>query len=536
MKIKKYAAPTLREAVEKMKKELGSDAVILNARRVNAGSASPNKRYFEVVATREEDRLVHTPKEKREAREGAPKESEQIPSEETRRAERNAPEETRRAERNAPEETRRAERNAPEETRRAERNAPEETRRAERNAPEETRRAERNAPEETRRAERNAPEETRRAERNAPEETRRAERNAPEETRRAESRRTPDPRDEIPAKDRRYVPAPERAPEPEPPPEEELPEAGDDDVDAELDRLRERILRTYRNEAPEESEPEPKPDPPKRAAAPREKTLREKPAGVENLRKRLLDQDVLPDVADRVVDQVAEQAPFIKAGELDQFVVSVIASMIRTEPFSVKKRKKGKTIAIVGPTGVGKTTIIAKLAVVSKILHKLDVGLITLDTYRLGALDQLKVFSEISGVDFLVAYEPKDVPKQLAKFKKKDIVFLDTAGRSQNNQKLLIDTQRFLDHVSADETLLALSATSGAQHVIDAATKFSQLGYNGVIVTKLDEAATFGGMLNYADKFDPPIKFLTNGQVIPDDVIAADADFIANLVYSGELM
>ena len=471
MKIKKYAAPTLREAVEKMKKELGSDAVILNARRVNAGSASPNKRYFEVVATREEDRLVHTPKEKREAREGAPKESEQIPSEEPRRAERNAPEETRRAERNAPSE-----------------------------------------------------------------ETRRAERNAPEETRRAESRRTPDPRDEIPAKDRRYVPAPERAPEPEPPPEEELPEAGDDDVDAELDRLRERILRTYRNEAPEESEPEPKPDPPKRAAAPREKTLREKPAGVENLRKRLLDQDVLPDVADRVVDQVAEQAPFIKAGELDQFVVSVIASMIRTEPFSVKKRKKGKTIAIVGPTGVGKTTIIAKLAVVSKILHKLDVGLITLDTYRLGALDQLKVFSEISGVDFLVAYEPKDVPKQLAKFKKKDIVFLDTAGRSQNNQKLLIDTQRFLDHVSADETLLALSATSGAQHVIDAATKFSQLGYNGVIVTKLDEAATFGGMLNYADKFDPPIKFLTNGQVIPDDVIAADADFIANLVYSGELM
>ncbi|MBD3410762.1 MAG: hypothetical protein GF419_11215, partial [Ignavibacteriales bacterium] len=115
MKIKKYAAPTLREAVEKMKKELGSDAVILNARRVNAGSASPNKRYFEVVATREEDRLVHTPKEKREAREGAPKESEQIPSEEPRRAERNAPsEEPRRAERNAPtEEPRRAERNAP---------------------------------------------------------------------------------------------------------------------------------------------------------------------------------------------------------------------------------------------------------------------------------------------------------------------------------------------------------------------------------------------------------------------------------------
>jgi len=121
------------------------------------------------------------------------------------------------------------------------------------------------------------------------------------------------------------------------------------------------------------------------------------------------------------------------------------------------------------------------------------------------------------------------------KFKTKDLIFIDTVGRSQNNLELLKDIKQFISSVKVDETFLVLNSTSSLKTMLDIAEKFELFNYNGLIFTKLDESVSFGNLLNLSSTIEVPIKFLTNGQTIPDDIIAADSDFVANLVISGKL-
>ncbi|MCL5030693.1 MAG: flagellar biosynthesis protein FlhF [Bacteroidetes bacterium] len=248
----------------------------------------------------------------------------------------------------------------------------------------------------------------------------------------------------------------------------------------------------------------------------------------------LFAREVQKPIISSILNQLKKYKNFLHPSNIDSYVISSVASMIPTYHFEVHTRKKAKTVALVGPTGVGKTTCIAKLAVISKILHNLDVGLISIDTYRLGAIDQLRIFSEISNIDMLVAYEPSDMPKLINSFKKKDIIFIDTAGRSQNNFDQLKKAKEFLTAANAAETYLVLSSTGTTKNMLDVSEKFKLFGYDSVIFTKIDEAAAFGNILNVVSNFDVPISFLSNGQVIPDDIISADPEFIANMIYTGK--
>lgn len=255
----------------------------------------------------------------------------------------------------------------------------------------------------------------------------------------------------------------------------------------------------------------------------------------QSIKKILSEKDVSEKNINKVLRLITQYEALFNEENKDEYIISTLASLIPTSDFELNKDGGQKVISIVGPTGVGKTTCIAKLAVISKILHNLNIGLISIDTYRLGALDQLKIFSEISNIDFLVAYEPKDIPKFMKKFKDKDIVFIDTVGRSQNNTKLLQSINQFLKTVKIDETYLVLNSTSDYKIMLDVAKKFKVLNYNGLIFSKLDEAVTYGNLLNLVEEIKVPIKYLTNGQVIPDDIIAADNEFIANMIYTGKI-
>lgn len=249
----------------------------------------------------------------------------------------------------------------------------------------------------------------------------------------------------------------------------------------------------------------------------------------------LLQREIQKRIVDTILNQLCKYSEFLQPSNIDNYVISIISSMIPTSNFEVHKKQRPKTISLVGPTGVGKTTCIAKLAVISKILHNLDIGLLSLDTYRLGAIDQLKIFSEVSNIDLRVAYTPADIPSILNEFKKKDLVFIDTAGRSQNNTELLKESKKFLTNAKVDEIYLVLSTTSTTKNMLDVAEKYKILNYCGIVLTKLDEAVSFGNILNLVTNAGVPIKYLTNGQVIPDDIIAADPEFIANMIYTGKI-
>lgn len=298
---------------------------------------------------------------------------------------------------------------------------------------------------------------------------------------------------------------------------------GKKDFQSELQRLSSKIYHTTDDIVVNENE---------KAPGVKNSDKKDHLAKVEN---ELLDKEIDKSVIAKIVSELKKYKGLISDDEMENQIVSTISSMIPTSSFHLDKGKKTKVISLVGPTGVGKTTCIAKLAVISKILHNLDIGLISIDTYRLGALDQLKIFSEVSDIDFLVAYEPNDLKKHLDKFKKKDLVFIDTAGRSQNNLKLLESAKKFLDVIEIDETYLVLNTTSTTKTLLDTAEKFKLFDYTGFVFTKLDEAAAFGNVLNVVSKYNRPVAYLTNGQVIPDDIIAADADFIANVIYTGNV-
>lgn len=265
------------------------------------------------------------------------------------------------------------------------------------------------------------------------------------------------------------------------------------------------------------------------------KTVSDNSFDFNEIEEMLIQREVEEPYVNNIINQLKKYNAFLKNDNIDSYVVSTIGSMIPTSKFEVRKNNKPQIISLVGPTGVGKTTCIAKLAVISKILHNLDIGLITIDTYRLGALDQLKIFSEVSNIDLLVAYEPSELAKMVEKFKKKDIVFIDTVGRSQKNEQLLQEINKFLNIVNVDETYLVLNSTSTTKTLLDVAKSFRIFNYNGFVFTKLDEAVSFGNILNLVSATNIPVKYLTNGQVIPDDIISADPEFIANLIYTGNI-
>lgn len=244
-------------------------------------------------------------------------------------------------------------------------------------------------------------------------------------------------------------------------------------------------------------------------------------------------REVNKDIIKLVINYLKKSKDFLTSDNLDNYVITSLASLINTVDFGIDKRQSGKIISIVGPTGVGKTTCIAKLAAISKIIHNLDIGIISIDTYRLGAIDQLRIFSEISNVDMLVAYEASDMPKLIKKLEKKDLIFIDTTGRSQRNTSELEKMKLFFKDIRVDEIYLALSLTSSLKTLMDTVEKFEIFDYDSFLFTKVDEAVTHGNMLNLTVKYQKPIIYLTNGQIIPDDIISADPDYIAKMIYYG---
>ena len=241
-----------------------------------------------------------------------------------------------------------------------------------------------------------------------------------------------------------------------------------------------------------------------------------------------VDEDILKDMAaksaagDTLVDSLDPKARDILADYLDKVVN--FSDGIQLNRHGVR------IVALIGATGVGKTTTLAKIAARFVLEKGIKAALITADTYRISAVEQLKTYSDIIGLPLEIVYSPDELKVAIHKHKDKDLVLIDTAGRSQHNDYQMKELQDFLAVDGRIEKHLVMSATTKNRDAEDILEKFSVCKPDRVIFTKTDETSSLGIILNLLAQKDIAVSFLTNGQSVPDDIIPATPAELARLL------
>jgi flagellar biosynthesis protein FlhF len=247
----------------------------------------------------------------------------------------------------------------------------------------------------------------------------------------------------------------------------------------------------------------------------------------------LIDVDLGEDLARELVERVRTEA---SGGELSDPVMlkARIARLIEGEihvagPIAVTPGQR-RLVALVGPTGVGKTTTIAKLAAVYRLREKRNVGLITVDTYRIAAVEQLRTYADIIDLPMQVVSTPREMREAVRHMEGLDLILLDTAGRSPRDEIKIQELRSFLTEAAADEVYLVLSSVAGAKTLKQVVERFATVGTTSLILTKLDESTGLGHLLPVLRDSRLPLSYLTNGQNVPDDIEVADPGRLARLV------
>ncbi len=256
------------------------------------------------------------------------------------------------------------------------------------------------------------------------------------------------------------------------------------------------------------------------------------PDGLFHLFTDLLDCDLSEQSARELIERVRSQMAFGRDDDV-MLAKSRLARMLSSEiattgPIALVPGKC-RLAALVGPTGVGKTTTIAKLAAIYRLKEKRRVGLITVDTYRIAAVEQLRTYAEIIELPMQVVSTPREMREAVRRMSGLDLVLLDTAGRSPKDEVKIQELRAFLTEAEADEVHLVLSAVAGASCLQHTVERFSSVGAKAILLTKLDEAPSLGHLLPLL-RGNLPLSYLTNGQNVPDDIEVADGKRLASLL------
>ena len=197
--------------------------------------------------------------------------------------------------------------------------------------------------------------------------------------------------------------------------------------------------------------------------------------------------------------------------------------------------EKGQKLAVfVGPTGVGKTTTIAKIAARYTLVDKKKVALVTFDTYRIGAIEQLKIYAKILGVPVDVVLTPEELPKAVEKRKDADIILIDTAGRNHKDSEYIKEIKEMWTQKLKLDCYLVLSSTSSDGVLADILNQFKEIPVDALLFTKLDETDKFGTMFNAMIKAQKPLSYLTTGQRVPEDIELAAPERLSRLILGME--
>jgi flagellar biosynthesis protein FlhF len=193
-------------------------------------------------------------------------------------------------------------------------------------------------------------------------------------------------------------------------------------------------------------------------------------------------------------------------------------------------KSQSTAIALVGPTGVGKTTTIAKIASLGILEKKLRVGLINLDSYKVAAADQLATYAKIMNVPFRSVTSREELQQAIYDFASLDLVLIDTTGRSQKDQESLLQLRHMLASVEGVQTALLISATTKDTDISEVVARFKIFNPVGLVFSKLDETSMYGCIYNVHKRSNLPLLYFTVGQRVPEDIEKASAERIADLV------
>ncbi len=246
---------------------------------------------------------------------------------------------------------------------------------------------------------------------------------------------------------------------------------------------------------------------------------------IENDFDNTIAQDIIRSIDESITEENKEDEKAVKAA-LDR----QLRRLIKTSGAIELSGQESKTIAFIGPTGVGKTTTIAKLATIISLQKRMKVGIITADTYRIAAVEQIKTYSEIINVPIKVVYTAEDMKRAVDYFSDRDLILVDTAGRSHFDKGKISEVRDLLAVCYPLEIHLVIAAQTRYKDMIDIAEKFRPLAYNHLIFTKLDETSTYGNLINLIAKCNVGVSYLCYGQNVPGEIMPANTDFMLKIL------
>lgn len=272
-------------------------------------------------------------------------------------------------------------------------------------------------------------------------------------------------------------------------------------------------------------------------------TGRENTANFKSLKliyNKLIENEVDEKYANAIINDI--ESSLKKESNLDSILASVYQKIILKlgEPEGIENNGRHKVVFFVGPTGVGKTTTIAKLASDVKIRQNSKVAMVTADTYRIAAVEQLNTYANILDVPVSVIYSPSEITEALEDLSDYEMIFIDTAGRSHKNEEQRRELMEMIDNVrnSFEDTevlvFLVLSVTTKYRDIISICDAYKELSGYRLLFTKIDETNSLGNILNIKLYTQEPLSYMTYGQNVPDDIERADVQKLAKSLLGGE--
>lgn len=243
--------------------------------------------------------------------------------------------------------------------------------------------------------------------------------------------------------------------------------------------------------------------------------------------RRLLEQDVDKKIAKRFCEQ-AQDISARKGATVEEVLRSLLIEAIGQPNLIVPTKFQRKVIMVIGPTGVGKTTTLVKLASNMIVNQGLKVGMVNSDVYRVGAQEHLKTYCDILDTPMLTIYKPEDLEEALESVQDADVVFIDTAGKVSQDEEYQKEIAKLVEIGKVDDIYLTISASTSMKAMKTILKNYAFLNRHSLLVTKLDEMGTMGPLLNARQYSGRPLSYITLGQTVPEDIAVVQPQDMVN--------